>query len=151
MGTKGFKHLTAKQTIAIHADLQELLRVVREDSDRTIVSYIDDHSDHTVAAKHGVGLSCVARLRQQTFGHLNAPPKAQQPAPHHDVVALNATVAELRQGLKETRDLVDDLKGAVQRMGRFYDALVDKHDKLAMTLSVGRVADVRHLRVNGGA
>ena len=121
---------TAQQTIAIGKLLEKYLH--RPGPGEQYWKYEEGWSDKAVSAHvQGVNSIQVSNLRLQLYGPIG-------PQAGNKSVEIEAVKAEMKAAHNL---LVDAVNVLVKRV----DDLTKRHDQLCETLSINRVADVRHL------
>lgn len=112
------RHATRTEVIKIHAMLQEVLI-----ADGEQCTYKDNHSDETVAAATGATAGGVMGVRKELFGNL--------------------IVRKPNDGDKRVEDAIR----LAENLLTLYQELKLKYNNLITTLSLNKVADVRHLEI----
>lgn len=111
---------TRTELIAIHKALEEVI----EARGNGLVDFKQGHSDKTIAERVGCSVHSVAGLRLEMFG------KLERGGAQH---------------VESNRAKVDALCQDFDRLVKFIHEFADKHNKLAETLALNKVANVRHL------
>ena len=120
-------HRSPAQTIALHGLMKEHLH--QPGPGETYWVYDDGWSDKSVAAHvKGVNPQQVTHLRLQLFGPIG--PKAG--------MASVVQIDEIKRDVIGLQDAVNKLRSAIEDLAK-------RHNQLCQTLSINRVADVRHL------
>src|SRR5215467_5279158 len=123
--------LSRQQVVALHKRLENVLTK----GDDNLWSYPAGIDDSTLAAEFKASVAAVGNLRVELFG------KVRARSPDARSEAIYAQVVELQQR-------VDGLEQQLKALTAYCEEIRDKHDRLSDNLSINRVADVRHLKLN---
>lgn len=119
--------ISRTQTIAIYTRLSDLI----EKLDNGMCRYRNpEHSDATVATEFSCSHNSVAGVRKELFGNLVS---KREPGAS-DTAAIAALQAEL-----------NNLNSRYLQVLAGLNELIVKHNRLCETLSLNRVAEVKHL------